>query len=223
MDYEGDNTQERIKAEIEKRIREIDQLKGTLAILFPQSATELEGVQKEGRTLRILSGQPVVEQVEKILEGATQPLSRNELWEEYQARGYSCGGKEPRESFGSTLHNYEKRNESRLKRVGETPIKYILKEDTPAGPVLTHINPLQGPESGGQNVTLMGSGFQEGTTVLFGETASPKRTSLSMDSEGKDGILLDVLTPPGTGGVEVVVVNPDGQRAEPLPFLYDYI
>jgi len=44
---------------------------------------------------------------------------------------------------------------------------------------LRTVSPEQGPRAGGNTVTLVGSGFTEGTRVLFGGTASPAVTRLS--------------------------------------------
>jgi hypothetical protein len=60
-------------------------------------------------------------------------------------------------------------------------------------------------------VTLTGTGFVEGATVTFGETAAP-------DVIFGDATTLTAIFPPGTGAVEVVVTNPDGQTSEPQTF-----
>ncbi len=82
-----------------------------------------------------------------------------------------------------------------------------------ASPTVTSIAPASGIEAGGLLVTLTGTGFVEGATVTFGETAAP-------DVIFGDATTLTAIFPPGTGAVEVVVTNPDGQSSEPQTFTY---
>jgi hypothetical protein len=81
-------------------------------------------------------------------------------------------------------------------------------EDPP--PAVTGIAPASGIEAGGLLVTLTGTGFVEGATVTFGETAAP-------DVIFGDATTLTAIFPPGmAGAVEVVVTNPP-PRLKPSP------
>ncbi len=80
-------------------------------------------------------------------------------------------------------------------------------------PAVTGIDPASGFATGGQLVTITGAGFAEGATVTFGETASPTVTLV-------DATSLTAVSPPGTGEVNVVVTNPDGQPSGPQTFTY---
>ncbi|HET9597964.1 MAG TPA: IPT/TIG domain-containing protein, partial [Anaeromyxobacteraceae bacterium] len=76
----------------------------------------------------------------------------------------------------------------------------------PAPPTLAALSPITGPISGGTQVTLSGSGFVDGAQVRFG--ANPATVSSVQPTQ------IVALTPLGAvGGVDVVVVNPDGQVA----------
>lgn len=73
---------------------------------------------------------------------------------------------------------------------------------TYTGPFFNSVNPPVGPEGGGQDVTLDGSGLAGATFVRFG---------------GVDGVIgtntanqIVVTTPPGTGTVDVTVITPSG-------------
>ncbi|WP_194869333.1 Ig-like domain-containing protein, partial [Myxococcus sp. AB025B] len=77
-------------------------------------------------------------------------------------------------------------------------------------------SPSAGPLAGGQEVELTGAGFQLGAEVYFrGQSAQApqggKAPLVTVLSPGR----MRVTTPPGSfGPADVVVVNPDGQRAE---------
>ena len=76
-----------------------------------------------------------------------------------------------------------------------------------APPILTALTPDLGPAAGGTEVTLAGTGFQSGATVLFGDGAASIVTVSSATSAGAS-------TPQGSAGpVEVVFTNPDGQSS----------
>jgi len=73
-------------------------------------------------------------------------------------------------------------------------------------PTISDIDPAEGPEAGGTEVDITGTGFQEGVTVTFdGEAA----TSIVRNSA--TSITCD--TPAGEGTVNVVVTNIDAQSA----------
>lgn len=66
--------------------------------------------------------------------------------------------------------------------------------------------PDSGPSAGGQSVVITGTGFAEGAKVFFGEQASTSVTVTSATS-------INAVTPAhATGGVDVSVENPDGQK-----------
>ena len=75
------------------------------------------------------------------------------------------------------------------------------------GPTVTGISPRGGPETGGDEVTIMGSGFTGATQVKFGSTAAVNFTVEPTDTE------IMAITPPGTGTVDVTVTTPGGTSA----------
>jgi hypothetical protein len=91
---------------------------------------------------------------------------------------------------------------------------------TPGGgfpaPTLTSVAPTSGPVAGGTAVTLTGTGFVNGATVLFGAVASPAVTVNSATS-------ITAVTPAQAAGtVSVTVTNPDTQSAI-LNAAYTYV
>ncbi len=79
-----------------------------------------------------------------------------------------------------------------------------------AAPTLTLVSPAVGPTGGGTRVSLTGTDFQSGATVLFGATSG---TSVFVLSSTR----IDVTTPAqAVGFVNVTVVNPDTQSAQML-------
>ncbi|MGI6128855.1 MAG: IPT/TIG domain-containing protein [bacterium] len=79
----------------------------------------------------------------------------------------------------------------------------FIYEDKPE-PVITAIHPTSGPSSGGTQVTISGSQFDPGATVMFGDVAAQSMLRKS-DTE------LTAVTPEGDlGSVDVTVSNPDG-------------
>jgi hypothetical protein len=70
-------------------------------------------------------------------------------------------------------------------------------------PSVTGVTPPQGSSSGGDSVTISGSGFTDATAVDFG-TGNPASFTVASDGE------IDAVTPPGTGTVDVTVTGPDG-------------
>jgi len=82
-------------------------------------------------------------------------------------------------------------------------------------PAVTSIDPTSGPFSGGTSVTVTGTGFVNGATVLFGGLGA---TSVTFNSSTS----LTAVTPAqGSGTVSVTVFNPDGQSGSlSSAFLY---
>jgi hypothetical protein len=76
-----------------------------------------------------------------------------------------------------------------------------------AAPTVTGIGPRGGPETGGDEVTIMGTGFTGATQIKFGSTAAVNFTVEPTDTE------IMAITPPGTGTVDVTVTTPGGTSA----------
>ncbi|WP_216673652.1 IPT/TIG domain-containing protein, partial [Pyxidicoccus fallax] len=74
-------------------------------------------------------------------------------------------------------------------------------------PSVSAINPGRGPSSGGTRVTLTGSHFAPGATVLLGGASATEVTWASSTS------LTATTSARAAGTVDVVVRNPDGQQA----------
>ena len=84
-------------------------------------------------------------------------------------------------------------------------------------PVLAAAVPPEGPEAGGIEVAIAGTGFFPGSTVFFGDAAAQIYYASSE--------LLVAFLPPGTGEVAVRVENPDGKQgtlAAPFRYLPPY-
>ncbi|MFR9751632.1 IPT/TIG domain-containing protein [Nocardia sp. 004] len=80
-----------------------------------------------------------------------------------------------------------------------------------ATPALTSLNPISGPESGGNTVEIFGSGFTGPLTVMFGATA----TTFTIVSDTQ----INAIAPPGTGTVGVTVTSVEG-TSNALPYTY---
>jgi copper(I)-binding protein len=86
----------------------------------------------------------------------------------------------------------------------------------PPPPGLNSVNPTSGPTTGGNAVTLTGTNFVSGATVLFGAVSSPSVTFNSSTS------LTATAPAQAVGTVSVTVTNPDSQ-ASTLLSAYTYI
>ena len=74
-------------------------------------------------------------------------------------------------------------------------------------PAIAGIYPNAGPNTGGTTVTINGTGFEPGATVLFGGLPASAVV-------WQNGTNLTAVTPPSASGlVDVVLNNPDGNRA----------
>src|SRR5690242_7538534 len=73
-------------------------------------------------------------------------------------------------------------------------------------PTVTRVFPNGGPQTGGSEVTLTGTGFLGATAVSFG---SANATSLTVLSETS----IAAVSPGGTGTVDVTVTTPEGTSA----------
>jgi hypothetical protein len=72
-------------------------------------------------------------------------------------------------------------------------------------PQVTAVSPASGAGSGGDSVTITGSGFTGATEVDFGAA----RAVMTVDSDTE----ITATSPPGTGTVDVTVVTPGGISA----------
>ncbi len=92
-------------------------------------------------------------------------------------------------------------------------------------PVISSITPSEGPESGGIQIEIYGSGFvTTGTTqVLFGEITA---TDVQVLSPGYGSLYITCILPAHAPGfVDVTVINPDGSSAtktEAFTYLEEY-
>lgn len=75
-----------------------------------------------------------------------------------------------------------------------------------AGPAVTAVSPAVGPTSGGNSVTLQGSGFTGATAVSFGGVAAG---GFTVNSAGQ----ITATAPAGTGTVDITVTTPGGTSA----------
>jgi hypothetical protein len=75
-------------------------------------------------------------------------------------------------------------------------------------PVITILDPEEGPTSGGTEVTITGSGFEEVETVMFGDAAG---TNLDVVSDTS----ITVTSPANDAGVVFVILQTDGDDSSP--------
>ncbi|WP_432747361.1 IPT/TIG domain-containing protein [Streptomyces sp. JH002] len=80
-----------------------------------------------------------------------------------------------------------------------------------AAPVLTALSPPQGPEAGGNQVVLTGTGFTGATVVRFG--AVPAVFTVNSATQ------ITATAPAGSGSVSVTVTTPGG-TSNGLPYVY---
>ena len=96
---------------------------------------------------------------------------------------------------------------NRLNNYAVTLVDGMLTVTPAAPPILLSVTPNTGSTSGGDTVTILGTGFESGATVTFGAT-------MASTVESIDTTNLVVLTPPSAAGsVNVVLTNADGQSA----------
>jgi IPT/TIG domain len=70
-------------------------------------------------------------------------------------------------------------------------------------PTITAIKPNSGPNTGGSNVTIVGTGFIGATNASFGQATA---SSVSVISD----TLATVVSPPGSGTVDITITTPAG-------------
>ncbi len=95
---------------------------------------------------------------------------------------------------------------------GETLAIETSETQKASPPVILRVDPSTGSISGGNEVTILGSGFQSNSIVEFGHTSDsviPLNSIVFVSSKQLTGI-----TPAATvaGPVNVYIINPDGQR-----------
>ncbi|UKY54535.1 IPT/TIG domain-containing protein [Streptomyces inhibens] len=84
-------------------------------------------------------------------------------------------------------------------------------------PVVSGVSPSQGPRSGGNTVTLTGTGLAGATAVTFGATPATSFTVVSPTQ-------LTAVAPPGAAGlVDVTVTTPGGTSAHGTGTAYFYV
>jgi len=94
------------------------------------------------------------------------------------------------------------------------PFFFRVREQ--ALPRVLSIAPHSGPEAGGTTVTITGENLTATTQVRFGAVAT---TSFVVDSDTQ----ITVVSPPGTGTVDVIVTGPDGDSAATPADEFTYI
>ncbi|RLP86833.1 LPXTG cell wall anchor domain-containing protein [Micromonospora sp. CV4] len=85
----------------------------------------------------------------------------------------------------------------------------------PAPPTAATIVPDEGPQSGGQTVTITGSGFVPGGTTVTFDGAPATNVVVA-----PNGTSLTAVTPPGAVGPASVAVTTPGGTAAPLAYTY---
>ena len=86
----------------------------------------------------------------------------------------------------------------------------------PAAPTVTGISPTSGPVTGGTTVTVTGTGFTGVTSVGFGNTGVNVQTGAT-DTE------LTIVSPVGTGTVDITVTTPTGTSATSADDQFTYV
>ncbi|RFS46289.1 LPXTG cell wall anchor domain-containing protein [Micromonospora craniellae] len=99
--------------------------------------------------------------------------------------------------------------------VGTVIVAEAICERPSAAPTTTSITPDEGPQSGGQTVTITGTGFVPGGTSVTFDGAPA--TDVTVNPAGTS---LTAVTPPGAVGPAVVVVTSGGGTAAPLDYTY---
>lgn len=98
---------------------------------------------------------------------------------------------------------------------GESASTSFVYEEPPVlpAPVITMTNVSSGSAAGGNNIYVTGKNFIKGARVFFDGVESSTVTFSSSTRLG-------VKVPPGTGVVQIKVVNPDGQESNTIEYTY---
>ncbi|MFI6265859.1 IPT/TIG domain-containing protein [Micromonospora sp. NPDC051006] len=108
---------------------------------------------------------------------------------------------------------------------GAEPVQFSLgqvilaeascQSPTAVPPTASAISPNSGPQSGGQPVTISGTGFVPNATVVTFDDVAATNVVVTAD-----GTSLTAVTPPGTVGPAVVVVTTAGGSTPALSYTY---
>ncbi|MFB9279636.1 S-layer homology domain-containing protein [Cohnella cellulosilytica] len=89
-------------------------------------------------------------------------------------------------------------------------------EPTDSAPVVTAVSPAGGPEAGGTEVTITGSGLSVTTAVYFGGNPAASFTAVSDTS-------VIAVAPAGSGTVDITVMTPYGTSAPSAADRFTYV
>jgi hypothetical protein len=95
------------------------------------------------------------------------------------------------------------------------PVSVTASTPAAALPQVTAIFPTSGTGAGGTSVTITGSGFSDATAVDFGSVS----VALTVDSDTE----ITVISPPGTGIVDITVITPIGVSATGPADQFSYV
>ncbi|GAA1303926.1 hypothetical protein GCM10009658_61720 [Planotetraspora silvatica] len=95
---------------------------------------------------------------------------------------------------------------------GTSPVSDCTAYTYVGTPVVTALNPNQGPAAGGNSVTIAGSVFTDATDVFFGAVRAP----FSVVSDTR----IVATAPAGTGSALVTVATAGGASSPGIPYTY---
>ncbi|WP_412566046.1 beta strand repeat-containing protein [Streptomyces decoyicus] len=99
-----------------------------------------------------------------------------------------------------------------MNRSAHTPDTSAAQPLAAATPAVISVSPASGSTSGGNPVTVTGTGFTGATAVRFGPTPS----SFTVNSDTQ----ITAITPAGTGTVQVTVTTPSGTSNQFVTYAY---
>lgn len=106
-------------------------------------------------------------------------------------------------------------------RFGTSPIvpadQFTYVPVPPSLPIVTGLDPSEGPESGGTLVTITGANFVAGNTQVFFGLSPASDVVVVSDT------IITAIAPPGTGIVDVTVVTPAGTSLPSSASVYTYL
>lgn len=134
-------------------------------------------------------------------------MTRWPLWTTTIVLVCACGGGTPDDDAGMVDSN-----------VDVPPDSMPIDSADTAGPELSlvAVEPNRGPFRGGTRAILRGTAFTDATLVTFGGTAADSITLLDQEQ-------LEVVVPPGTGSVDVVVSEDDASATLANGYTYESI
>ncbi|HHW39485.1 MAG TPA: hypothetical protein GXX18_20095, partial [Bacillales bacterium] len=107
-------------------------------------------------------------------------------------------------------------NADGMEAVKKEAFRFLVPD---SNPVITSIEPSEGPTAGGLPVTIYGTDFRERAQVVIGGKNAEVLFIDDTPGEGKAKIVIKI--PPHTPGPkDVVVINYDGAMSEPYTFTY---